>query len=443
MKTAKLFQKKAAIDSIFLFSIILLTILGVITMISVSLDKNGMILWEGRLQKQLIYVFVGILFFYIFSFLDANIFRSYFISGGLYLLSILALILTKLVGPSINGVNRWLIIGGIQIQPSEFAKLALILLVAGLYANKENENQYKIAIYSVFLSLPVIFFVFIEPHGSMSVLITLLVFLINLFVLQGLQKHLVLMLILIGNIIGVIWVGYKQLLLGTGIMSLNFLVTIFFLFSKRIAWSKVLLSTYLLSLLMGLMTYVLIPVAWNHVLHDYQKERIETFLHPEKATRDESLNLQQSIVAVGSGRILGKGWGSGTQSKLRFLPEYNTDFIFASYAEQFGLIGDLLLLAVFLVLILKLLQYAFESKYNVFFGVFLLGLAIQFTLEVLISIGTNIGLVPVTGLPLPFFSFGGTIALTTYISLGIAFSMIKSLREDNLNKYVDNNSFLI
>ena len=439
----KLFQKKSVIDSVFLFSIILLTILGIITMVSVSLDRNGMILWGGRLQKQLIYVFIGILLFYFFSSLDANIFRSYFISGGLYLLTLFSLLLTKVAGPTINGVNRWLLIGGIQIQPSEFAKVVLILLIAGLYANNENENQYKIAAYSILLSLPIILLVFIEPHGSMSILITILVFLINLFVLQGLEKHIVLMLILSGNIIGVILLGYHQAFVGGGIMLFNFLMTFLFLFGKRISWSKILLSTYVLSLLLGLMTYALIPIAWDHLLHDYQKERIETFLHPEKATKDESLNLQQSIVAVGSGRILGKGWGSGTQSKLRFLPEYNTDFIFASYAEQFGLIGDLLLLFAFLILILKLLQYAFESKYNVFYSIFLLGLALQFTLEILISVGTNIGLVPVTGLPLPFFSFGGTIALTTYIALGIAFSMIKSLREDNLNKYVDNNPFLI
>ncbi len=439
----KVFQKKSVIDSVFLFSIILLTILGIITMVSVSLDKNGMILWEGRLQKQLLYVFIGILLFFLFSSLDANIFRSYFISGGLYLLTLFALLLTKIAGPTINGVNRWLLIGGIQIQPSEFAKVVLILLIAGLYANNENENQYKIAINSILLSLPIIFLVFIEPHGSMSILITILVFLINLFVLQDLEKHIVLMLILTGNIIGIILLGYNQIFVGGGIMLFNFLITLLFLFGKRISWSKILLSTYILSLLLGLMTYALIPIAWDHLLHDYQKERIETFLHPEKATKDESLNLQQSIVAVGSGRILGKGWGSGTQSKLRFLPEYNTDFIFASYAEQFGLIGDLLLLFTFLILILKLLQYAFESKYNVFYSVFLLGLALLFALEILISVGTNIGLVPVTGLPLPFFSFGGTIALTTYIALGIAFSMIKSLREDNLNKYVDNNSFLI
>ncbi len=161
---------------------------------------------------------------------------------------------------------------------------------------------------------------------------------------------------------------------------------------------------------------------WFYVLQPYQKERIHSFVNPLADVRGTGYHAYQAMIAVGSGQIFGKGVGYGTQSKLRFLPEYQTDFIFASFAEEWGFVGVALLLLVFAILIWRILKNAMygSTNFEILFGA---GIAILFITQFMIHVGMNIGLLPVTGKTLPFMSYGGSHLLTEFAALGILVGM--------------------
>jgi rod shape determining protein RodA len=164
-------------------------------------------------------------------------------------------------------------------------------------------------------------------------------------------------------------------------------------------------------------------LGWFFVLHDYQKDRIYTFLNPGVDPRGSGYNVLQSIIAVGSGGLFGRGVGRGLQSQLKFLPERQTDFIFASTAEELGLLGSLFVLAIFAVLLYRLVKTAQRSRDN--FGMYLsLGIFFMLLTQVVINVSMNLGIMPVTGIPLPFLSFGGSSLIATFAALGIAQSIV-------------------
>jgi rod shape determining protein RodA len=173
-------------------------------------------------------------------------------------------------------------------------------------------------------------------------------------------------------------------------------------------------------------------VGWFFVLQPYQKTRVYTFLNPSQDPRGSGYNVLQSIIAVGSGGLYGRGVGRGFQSQLKFLPERQTDFIFASTAEELGLLGSLFILAMFFILLYRIIKTAQRSRDN--FGMYLsLGIFFMLLVQIVINIGMNIGILPVTGIPLPFLSFGGSSLLTTFAALGLAESVVarqKALRFD-------------
>ena len=163
------------------------------------------------------------------------------------------------------------------------------------------------------------------------------------------------------------------------------------------------------------------------MFEDYQKQRIVTFIHPLTDIQGAGYNAYQSTIAVGSGQIFGKGVGYGTQSKLRFLPEYETDFIFAAFAEEWGFVGVTILLTLYGVVLSRILQIAIRgaSNFETFFG---LGVAILFISHIIIHIGMNIGLLPVTGTTIPFMSYGGSHLVTEFAALGILMGQRKYSR---------------
>jgi rod shape determining protein RodA len=164
------------------------------------------------------------------------------------------------------------------------------------------------------------------------------------------------------------------------------------------------------------------------VFKDYQKNRIRTFLHPLADVRGAGYNSYQSTIAVGSGQVIGKGVGYGTQSRLNFLPEYQTDFIFAAFSEEWGFVGVVFLLGSFSLLIFRIVDNAIkgETNFEVLFGT---GLAIMFAGHFIINVGMNMGLMPVTGIPLPFVSYGGSHMLIAFVGLGILMGMRKYSRD--------------
>jgi rod shape determining protein RodA len=161
---------------------------------------------------------------------------------------------------------------------------------------------------------------------------------------------------------------------------------------------------------------------WLYVFRDYQKARIETFIHPLADIHGAGYNAYQSTIAVGSGEVLGKGIGYGTQSKLNFLPEYQTDFIFAAFAEEWGFVGVLILLFLYGVIIWRILLSAMHgsSNFEILYGT---GIAILLMTHLVVNVGMNIGLLPVTGVTIPFMSYGGSHLVTEFTAIGILMGM--------------------
>jgi rod shape determining protein RodA len=177
-----------------------------------------------------------------------------------------------------------------------------------------------------------------------------------------------------------------------------------------------------LSILLGLFCLLLSPFTWRFLLHDYQKNRIATFLNPTHDPLGQGYNLIQSQIAIGSGGLFGKGYRQGTQGQLLFLPEKHTDFIFAATSEELGLVSILLIFFAYFLLLRTLLNKAFNSTNNRPLFLFTLGITLEIWIQTVVNIGMNIGLLPITGIPLPFLSVGGSSLLAFLFSLGIIYS---------------------
>jgi rod shape determining protein RodA len=175
-------------------------------------------------------------------------------------------------------------------------------------------------------------------------------------------------------------------------------------------------------LMVFLIGLILFSIGWFFVLKPYQQQRVLTFLHPLKDPQGAGYNALQSMIAVGSGQILGKGIGYGTQSRLEFLPEHQTDFIFAAFSEEWGFAGVSLIFILFGIAVWRILKNASSGQSN-FERLFGIGMAILIVSHALIHIGMNIGLLPITGIPLPFMSYGGSNLLTVFAGLGILMGM--------------------
>ncbi|MDD4106804.1 MAG: FtsW/RodA/SpoVE family cell cycle protein [Candidatus Shapirobacteria bacterium] len=196
-------------------------------------------------------------------------------------------------------------------------------------------------------------------------------------------------------------------------------LSVLFLIVPLIVYNK---KLFKLSIIIGLIGLSLSPFIYKYGLHDYQKERIINFLNPLSDPLDKGYNVIQSKIAIGSGGLWGKGYKKGTQGQLLFLPEKHTDFMFATTAEELGTVGVLIVLTSYYLLISTLFKKAFLVTQNRALFLFTLGIAIQIWMQVFVNIGMNLGILPVTGIPLPFLSVGGSSIITLLFSLGVIYS---------------------
>jgi rod shape determining protein RodA len=276
----------------------------------------------------------------------------------------LVLGITLAVSYKTRGVYSWLNFGGFSIEPSEFVKLILVIILAKFFSTR-NIGEFKhIALSAVYAGV-LIGLVFLQPDMGMAAVFFAIWFLM-LFVSGAKFKHLAAIIIF---------------------------------------------------------TLVLAAGSWNFALKDYQKERIQAFLNPAHDPLGRGYNVIQAKIAVGSGGMLGKGFGRGTQSQLNFLPEKYSDFIFAALAEEFGFLGIGLLFLIFIFVFSRI--FSVIKKVNDGFGKMLIfGIGVMIFSGFFINIAANISLLPVTGLPLPLISYGGSSLLATLLSLGIIQSVI-------------------
>ena len=342
------------------FSVALLLAISLATIYSLFVGDPNIGLLNFR--KQLISVIAGLGLMFFFAFFD---YRSMnFFSTKLYFGTIVALILVILFGTTIRGTTGWIGFGGFHIQPVEPAKIALIVFLASFFSKKKSQLSIIVRItVSVMLLFFPVFLIIKQPDlGSSLIIIASWAVMLSI---SGISKKNLLILCLIGcTIVGSSW---------------------FF-------------------------------------LRDYQKERLINFVNPYNDPRGSGYNVIQSIVAVGSGGMWGKGLGHGSQSQLNFLPEKHTDFIFAVITEELGFFGSTVIFVLFGVLFYRMKEIARLSGDN--FGYLLAtGIIIMIFAQALINIGMNIGVMPVTGVPLPLLSYGGSSLVVVLSAIGIVQSI--------------------
>lgn len=348
-------------------SVAVLVIFG-ITMIRSAVAGN--IESADSARSQLIFTVIGFVALLFMASVDYHVWASY--RWALYFGSIVVLFGLRLVGGSLFGSTRWFKIGPILVQPSEFVKIFIILVLADFFARKQNEmHQVRPILQSLVLTLGVTTFVLLQPNLSTSIVMI------------------------------VLWLA--------------------------LLWAAGLRIKHLLAFSGGGLAAAIIgfPLLYEiGVIQDYQLGRITQFLFPDpNASLGDAYNLKQALISIGSGGWFGQGYGQGSQVQLRFLKVRWSDFIFSAMAQEFGFIGTALVLLVFIFVVMRCLRAARLAR-DTYGGLIAFGVAVLIAFQGMVNVGVNLSLIPATGLTLPFVSYGGSSLLSALMSIGLVESVI-------------------
>ncbi len=351
-----------------LLAVLLVSILGVIMMISAVQGDPQLTTYPRR---QAIYVAVGLALLLATAVLDYHLLTGFTVP--LYGLVLVLLVLVGVLGKRLFGAQSWLDVFGLfPVQPSELAKVVLALVLARyLAARQEHIGRLGTIVGALLIAAPILIFVFLEPDLGMTIVLA---------------------------------------------VELGFL-----LFVAGIRWS------HLAGGVVGLMAAA--PLFWS-ILQDHQRTRLRIFLDPT-ADPNSYFNVQQALVSVGSGGLLGKGFGQGTQNQLHFLRVRHTDFIFSVIAEELGFVGACVLLLLLLFILWRLWRLAEQAR-DAYGRLLVVAVTAVILFQAVINIGMNMALVPVTGLPLPFVSYGGNAMLSFFLMIGLAESVAMRRQKINL-----------
>jgi rod shape determining protein RodA len=320
-------------------------------------------------EKQLIWTLVSTTIFFIASFIDWGFLKR--TQSVMVIYGIVCFLLLLLFSVSaIKGAKGWFNLGLFSVQPADMATLSLILVLSKYFSKRHVEiAHFKHIIVSGVYAFILAILIALQPDFGGAIIISCIWF--GMTLVSGISKK------------------HLLALFALGIVAFGFL--------------------------------------WGFGFKDYQKARVMTFVNPMSDIRGSGYHVYQSTIAVGSGEVLGKGIGYGTQSRLKFLPEYQTDFIFAAFVEEWGLVGALILFGVFTLLIVRITSVGVRggSNFEILFG---FGLATLLTSHFIINAGMNIGILPVTGITFPFMSYGGSHLVMSFFALGILNSMQKRMK---------------
>lgn len=320
--------------------------------------------------RQVVWICLALVAFFVLSLIDYRFLRRSNVLIAFFLIITGLLIMLFSLGHISKGAESWFRLGLFSIQPSDPAKIVLIFILAKYFSRRHIEiARIRHLFISGLYSFVIFLLVLVQPDFGTAIIILC------------------------------VWLG---MVLVSGISKKHLL----FVF------------------IAGVISFALL---WVYVFRDYQKDRIMTFIHPLADIRGAGYNANQSMIAVGSGKLLGKGIGYGTQSRLKFLPEYQTDFIFAAFAEEWGFVGALILIFLYGTIVVRVVINAMRgaSNFEILYGA---GLGVFFTTHFLVNVGMNVGLLPVTGVALPFLSYGGSHLITEFAALGVLMGMRKYQR---------------
>jgi rod shape determining protein RodA len=348
-------------DWIIFTAAVLLLAFSVAIIFSTTFSMTGN---ANEALQQLGYAVIGLVALFVLARVDYRTYKNY--SGILYLVTIIMLVSVHFFGTTSLGATRWIKIGFFQFQPSEMAKLFMIIIMAKFFSEHAQDiYRLKTVLKSLlFVGIPTIL-VILQPD------------------------------------------------LGTGLTFIIIWASMYLVSSAR--------KIYLLGFAAAAAAFS--PIVYKFFLHDYQRQRLLTFFNPANDPMGSGWNVNQAMIAIGSGQWLGRGLGHGPQSQLNFVPFKHTDFVFAALSEEMGFVGALAVLVLFGVIMYRAIRIAMISRDH--FGMFMAtGIFAVLFFHVVINIGMNIGIMPVTGIPLPLVSSGGTSIVITLASLGILESII-------------------
>ncbi len=420
-------------DFFIFIAVELLMIIGIFFIYSSGVNSNGIIVTNEYI-KQIVWVSTGTIIMLVFAFMDYKRMRT--ISFYFYALTLLLLLMTYLFGQIVNGSRSWLGIGSLGIQPSEISKLTTILFLSTYISNNRSriESLWVFITALAIVLLPMGLILMQPDLGTAMVFIP--VFLVMIYIAGGKKRYILFILLtgLLTIIFSVLpyWAIYiaqtktNSMLIFSDtelmkVISLVFFTVIGLSLWGYLATGKSYFYIIFYSITILGISYVLSFIA-RMVLKDYQVMRLIVFLDPQVDPKGAGWNIIQSVTAVGSGGVFGKGFLQGTQSHYRYLPEQSTDFIFSIISEEIGFIGNLAIIVLFLIIFWRSLNIIVKSR-DVFGSLIAAGMAGMIFFHFMINIGMAIGIMPITGIPLLFLSYGGSSLWTTLMGIGLMLSV--------------------
>ena len=423
----------AMFDYLLILVVLILVALGVLFIYSSSINSEGVSVTNEYI-KQIIWASIGfgiMIFVTLYDYRKTESFTQY-----LYIFLIVLLIYTRIFGRYVNGAKSWIGIGEFGVQPSEFGKIFFILFLAKFLDESKNMNQFKRFIYAIGILLLPMGLILIQPDlGTASVYIP--IFLTMCFI-AGIPVKYILYVLSFGILtvfftVLPVWneeiadkplvfisvltnLKLRALLISSVLLItlLGYVVRRYFHGPKYIYWITLVFSVICLSLIFSM--------ALGKFLKDYQIKRLIIFMNPNKDRLGAGWNIIQSKVAIGAGGMTGQGYLQGTQSHYRFLPQQSTDFIFSILSEELGFIGGVFVFSMYFVILIKIL-YIIRNCINRYGSYICAGIFGMFSFQFFVNVGMVMGIMPITGIPLLFLSYGGSSLLTAMTCIGLVMNI--------------------
>jgi len=364
---------------------------------------------QENFQRQLVWGIIAFIVFFITYSLPTNFFKSMAVPA--YLVSIILLLAVLVMGKQISGSKSWLMFGAIGFQPSEIAKVATIMAIAAfLSRNNSNIDSFKDILITLAIGFTPVLLILLEP--DMGTALVFVVVILIMFFWKGISSF-SLFVVLSPGFIAV------AAIFGTAyfIIALLFVIGMLFIFKRNLFFSASIFGVGLSSGFFAEFVY--------HALSPHQQKRIQSFLDPNADPLGSGYNTIQAKVAIGSGGLFGKGFLEGNQTQLQFIPEQWTDFAYCVIGEEFGFIGSIIVIIIFLTLFLRILKLSYNTK-DEFLSLVSIGILSVYLIHFIINLGMVVGILPVIGIPLPFISYGGSSLLVSMFMLGILANLYRT-----------------
>lgn len=397
-------------DFVVFLSVAVLILIGLVSIYSATYNHPTA---KGNLDKQIFFIMVSLVVLFVVLLLPARTFRILALPS--YLFSLLILVVVLFFGNTIYGAKSWMSIGAFGFQPSEFGKIGLIFFLSYWLTNaKRDINNLKDLFLTILIGLVPIFLILLEPDMGTAIVfagISLVMIFWSGLDLFGLFVVLSPGIILFASLFGTV----------PFLIALFLIIVALFYFKQNLFISG---TVFVINLATGFIFDFLLKI-----LKPHQVRRLLSFIDPASDPLGSGYNAMQAKVAMGSGGLFGKGFLQGNQTQLRFIPEQWTDFIYCVVGEEFGFIGSILVLAIFLVLFLRLLNLSSLAR-DKFSKLTIIGILTLFFIHYFINIGMNLGITPVIGLPLPFISYGGSSLIANMFLIGVVLNIYRNRKHN-------------